>query len=117
MPVGDADCPVRRAMSVLGSKWTLLVVRDLLEGPRRFNELLAGIEGISGKVLADRVRELEAAGVVRRTVHAEMPVRVVYELTPLGAEIAPVVAALGVWGERLVSARAARRRVPAGHVR
>ena len=79
MPAGDADCPVRRAMSVLGSKWALLVVR--------------------------------------RTVHGEMPVRVVYELTPLGREIAPVVEALGIWGERLASARVARRRAHAGHVR
>jgi DNA-binding HxlR family transcriptional regulator len=101
MPAGDADCPVRRAIGVLGGKWALLVVRDLLEGPRRFNELLAGIDGISAKVLADRVRELEAAGVLRRTVHTEMPVRVVYELTPLGTDLAPVVNALAGWGQRL----------------
>jgi DNA-binding HxlR family transcriptional regulator len=108
MPAGDADCPVRRAMGVLGSKWALLIVRDLLEGPRRFNELLAGIEGISAKVLADRVRELEAANVLHRTVHPEMPVRVVYELTPLGQNLGPVVNALGAWGEKLVSARGTR---------
>jgi DNA-binding HxlR family transcriptional regulator len=108
MPAGDTDCPVRRAVGVLGSKWALLIVRDLLEGPRRFNELLAGIEGISAKVLADRVRELEAAGVLRRTVHPEMPVRVVYELTALGQNLGPVVNALGAWGEELVSARTTR---------
>lgn len=92
-------------MGVLGGKWALLIVRDLLEGPRRFNELLAGIDGISGKVLADRVRELEAAGVVRRTVHAEMPVRVVYALTPLGQDLAPVVNTLAAWGGQLASRR------------
>lgn len=106
MPAGNADCPVRRAMGVLGRKWALLIVRDLLEGPRRFNELLAGIDGVSAKVLADRVRELEAAGVIRRTVHAEMPVRVVYQLTPLGENLGPVVNALGVWGKQIALARA-----------
>src|SRR5260221_2993321 len=109
MPIADADCPVRRAVGVLGSKWSLLIVRDLLEGPRRFNELLAGIEGISSKVLADRVRELEAASVLRRTVHADMPVRVVYELTSLGLGVGPVVDALAAWGEELGSARASQR--------
>ena len=104
MPAADADCPVRRAVGVLGSKWALLIVRDLLEGPRRFNALLAGIEGISAKVLADRVRELEAAGVLHRTVHPEMPVRVVYELTPLGEDVGPVVNALAAWGQELASA-------------
>ena len=108
MPAADADCPVRRAVGVLGSKWALLIVRDLLEGPRRFNELLAGIEGISAKVLADRVRELEAAGVLRRTVHPEMPVRVVYELTSLGQDVSPVVDALAAWGEELVSGGVSR---------
>jgi DNA-binding HxlR family transcriptional regulator len=97
---------VRRAVGVLGTKWALLIVRDLLDGPRRFNELVAGIDGISAKVLADRVRELEAAGVLQRTVHTQMPVRVVYELTPLGQEISPVVNALGAWGEELLAARA-----------
>src|SRR4051812_48018083 len=101
MPSPDTDCPVRRAVAVLGSKWALLVVRDLLEGPRRFNELHAGIEGVSAKVLADRLRELEAAGVLRRTVFTGMPVRVVYELTPLGHELKSVVTALGLWGQRL----------------
>lgn len=108
MPAADADCPVRRAVGVLGSKWALLIVRDLLGGPLRFNELLARIDGISAKVLADRVRELEAAGVLRRTVHPEMPVRVVYELTPLGENVAPVVNALADWGGELASAGADR---------
>jgi DNA-binding HxlR family transcriptional regulator len=109
MPAPDADCPVRHAVGVLGSKWALLVVRDLLQGPRRFNELLAGIDGISAKVLADRVRELEAAGVLRRTVFTEMPVRVVYELTPLGHELDPVVTALGSWGQQLLATEYAGR--------
>src|SRR3954449_6609962 len=103
MPATDGDCPVRGAVRVLGSKWALLIVRDLLDGPRRFNELLAGIEGISAKVLADRVRELEAAGVLHRTVHPEMPVRVVYELTDLGQNLDAVVDALAAWGQELAS--------------
>jgi DNA-binding HxlR family transcriptional regulator len=109
MPVADVDCPVRRAVGVLGSKWALLVVRDLLDGPRRFSELQSSIEGISAKVLADRVRELEAAGVLRRTVIADMPVRVEYELTDLGHELEPVVAALGAWGRQLAASGAGAR--------
>jgi DNA-binding HxlR family transcriptional regulator len=105
MPAADGDCPVRRSVGVLGSKWALLIVRELLASERRFNQLLAGIEGISAKVLADRVRELEAAGVLRRTVHQEMPVRVVYELTPLGQALRPVVDSLAMWGEQLAAGR------------
>lgn len=76
--------------------------------PRR--SLKRAVDGVSGKVLADRVRELEAAGVLRRTVHAEMPVRVVYELTPLGYDLRPVVAALADWGDQLAEPRSGRRR-------
>jgi len=86
---------------VLGGKWTLLVVRDLLVETRRFGELLITLGGVSPKVLTDRLRALEADGILTRTVYPEMPLRVEYALTDLGRELRPVIDALAAWGERL----------------
>ena len=82
----DGTCPVTRAVSVLDGKWTMLVVRDLLTGSKRFGELRASLTGISPKTLTDRLRELEAAGVVSRTMYAEIPPRVEYRLTDTGPQ-------------------------------
>lgn len=97
----DPDCPVRRSMDVLGSKWTLLIVRDLLVGPRRFGELLVTLGDISPKVLTERLRSLEAEGILTRTVYPVVPLRVDYALTDRGRELQPVIDALAVWGARL----------------
>ncbi len=97
----DDDCPVRRSMAVLGGKWTLLVVRDLLVEPRRFGELLITIGGVSPKVLTERLKSLEAEGILTRTLYPEVPLRVEYALTDLGRELRPVIDALAVWGARL----------------
>lgn len=97
----DVDCPVRRSMDVLGGKWTLLVVRDLLVEPRRFGELLITLGGVSPKVLTDRLKSLEADGILTRTVYPEVPLRVEYALTDLGRELRPVIDALAAWGARL----------------
>lgn len=97
----DPDCPVRRSMDVLGGKWTLLVVRDLLAEPRRFGELLVTLGGVSPKVLTERLRSLEEEGILTRTVYPEVPLRVEYALTERGRELRPVIDALAAWGERL----------------
>lgn len=110
--VCDADCPVRASLAVLGTKWALLIVRDLLGGPRRFGELLVSVSGISAKVLTDRLRELEACGVVRREVRSGGPVRVVYSLTEQGRDLRQVIDALGAWGAGLPGRTLSR--VPAG---
>lgn len=100
-PCADETCSVARAVAVLDGRWTMLVLRDLLEGTRRFSELRTSLAGISPKTLTDRLRALEAAGMVEREYHAEIPPRVEYRLTPQGEAVRPVVDALAAWGRGL----------------
>jgi DNA-binding HxlR family transcriptional regulator len=88
-------CGVTRALELVGERWSLLIVRDLLVGPRRYGELAAGLPRIPSNILATRLKELQAAGVLRRVPHLRV---LVYELTPFGRELEPVVLALGAWG-------------------
>jgi DNA-binding HxlR family transcriptional regulator len=104
----DEQCPVARAVRALDGKWTMLIVRDLLGGMRRFSQLRASLAGISPKTLTDRLRELEDQGLVTRTVYAEVPPRVEYALTDLGRRLRPVVDALGDWGATLPTVGAGR---------
>jgi DNA-binding HxlR family transcriptional regulator len=97
-PCDDGSCPVSRAVEVLDGRWTILVVRDLLGGTRRFGELRESLAGISPKTLTDRLRSLEARGLVVRTMYPEIPPRVEYSLTPAGRSLEPVLAALADWG-------------------
>ena len=92
-------CPVARSLEVIGEKWSLLIVRDLLAGPRRFTDLLRGLGAITPKWLTQRLRELEGAGILER-VQEEGRREVWYQLLPKGRELAPVVGALNVWGMR-----------------
>jgi DNA-binding HxlR family transcriptional regulator len=100
MPSYGQFCPVAKAMEVLDERWTLLVVRELLLGSTRFNELRRGVPKMSPALLSKRLRALERAGVVRR---AEEGGRTSYALTPSGLELKPVVDALGSWGARWIS--------------
>lgn len=88
---------ITRAMELVGERWALLIVRDLLVGPRRYGELAAGLHRIPSNILAARLKELQAAGVIRRAPRSRV---IVYELTPYGRELEPVVLALGAWGFR-----------------
>ena len=97
----DADCPVRKAMDILDSKWTLLIVRDLLQGRKRFGELRSTIGEISPKILTQRLRLLEREKIIEKTVYAEVPPHVEYELTARGQELKTVVDALARWGSAL----------------
>ncbi len=97
----DGSCPVARAVRALDGKWTLLIVRDLLTGTKRFGELRASLEGISPKTLTDRLRALEEAGLLQRTMYAEIPPRVEYRLTDEGYAAEPIIRALGEWGATL----------------
>jgi len=92
---------IARAVEVVGERWALLIVRDLLVGPRRYGELAAGLPRIPSNVLAARLKELQAAGVLRRAPRSRV---VVYELTPYGRELEPVVLALGAWGFKVLDA-------------
>ena len=96
----EETCPVALAVAILDGKWTLLVIRDLLRGTRRFSELRASLDGISPKTLTDRLRALEQHGLVERVMHAEIPPRVEYSLTERGRGLQPVLDALAVWGSR-----------------
>jgi len=99
---GD-PCGIARALDLVGERWALLVVRELLLGPKRFTDLRAGLPGASQNVLAERLRELEGGGVVRRR-RLPTPARIwVYELTDWGLELEPVILALGRWGSRAAS--------------
>jgi DNA-binding HxlR family transcriptional regulator len=88
-------CGVTRALELIGERWALLIVRDLLVGPRRYGELAAGLPRIPSNILAARLKELQAAGIIRRAPRSRI---IVYELTPYGRELEPVVLALGAWG-------------------
>jgi len=91
-------CGIARALDLVGERWALLVVRELLLGPKRFTDLRAGLPHVGPDVLAQRLRELEAAGIVRRATLPPPAASKVYELTDRGAELEPVVLALGRWG-------------------
>ena len=92
-------CPVATTVQLIGSKWKLLILRNLLASPWRFNELKKNLEGISQKVLTDSLRSLEEDGIVTRTVYPEVPPRVEYTLTELGRSLKPILDAMQSWGE------------------
>ena len=96
----DQYCAAARALDVVGERWTLLVVRELLLGPRRYTDLLAGLPGIGTGLLAARLKELERHGLVRRRKLFPPASSVVYELTPAGRGLEPVVGGLARWGTR-----------------
>ena len=92
------DCPVATTVSLIGNKWKLLILRNLLQRPWRFNELLKSLDGISQKVLTASLRSMEADGIIIRTVFAEVPPRVEYALSELGESMRPVLKAMEDWG-------------------
>lgn len=96
----DPRCTIERTLDVIGGKWATLILRELLGGTKRFGEMRARLTGVSPKTLTDRLRELEAHGVVARTVYAEVPPRVEYTLTEKGRALRPILEAMGAWGER-----------------
>ena len=92
-------CPVETTLTLISNKWKVLILRDLLTGTKRFNELKRSIGTVSQKVLTAQLREMEASGLVDRTVYAEVPPRVEYSLTPLGLSLKPILDAMWNWGE------------------
>lgn len=93
-------CPVALTVQLIGSKWKLLILRNLLKRPWRFNELQRDLEGVSQKVLTDSLRSMESDGLVIRTEFHEVPPWVEYSLSPLGESLRPVLESMQVWGER-----------------
>lgn len=92
------ECPVATTVQLIGNKWKLLILRNLLVRPWRFNEMLKSIPGISQKVLTDNLRSLEKDGVITRTVYPEVPPRVEYALSELGETMRPIISAMESWG-------------------
>lgn len=92
------ECPVATTVSLIGSKWKLLIVRNLLERPWRFNELKKDLAGISQKVLTDSLRSMEEDGLITRTVYPVVPPRVEYALSELGESLKPILDSMVAWG-------------------
>ncbi|MCR5603818.1 MAG: helix-turn-helix transcriptional regulator [Lachnospiraceae bacterium] len=92
------DCPVATTVNLIGSKWKLLIMRNLLVRPWRFNELQKSLDGISQKVLTDSLRSMEADGIITRTVYPEVPPRVEYALSELGESMRPIIKSMEAWG-------------------
>ncbi len=93
-------CPkYESAAELLGKKWTGLIIRVLLGGPKRFKDIKEQIPDMSDKMLTDRMKELEALGILTRTVYPEMPVRIEYELTEKGRQLEEVIVSIQTWGE------------------
>ena len=92
------ECDVATTVQIIGNKWKLLIMRNLLSRPWRFNELRKSLDVVSQKVLTDSLRQLESDGIILRTVYPEVPPRVEYSLTELGESMRPILSAMETWG-------------------
>ena len=93
------SCPVELALQLVSNRWKVLIIRDLLDGTKRFSELKRSVGNITQKVLTANLRDMEQSGLLTRRAYAEVPPRVEYTLTELGQSLRPVVHALSEWGE------------------
>jgi DNA-binding HxlR family transcriptional regulator len=109
-PFGRSMCAIANSLDILGDKWSLLVVRDLLHGKRTYGELADSPEGIPTNILADRLRRLESAGIVASTPYQERPVRYAYTLTPKGSALGEVLLAFVRWGKQHIPGTVALNR-------
>lgn len=100
----ESVCPVLATARIISGKWTLLMLRDLADGPRRFSELERSLAGISPRTLSLRLRSLEEEGIIQRREFAEMPPRVVYRLTAKGSHLVPIVEAMRHYGSEFLGA-------------
>jgi DNA-binding HxlR family transcriptional regulator len=93
-------CPVEATLNVIGDKWKILILRDLIDGTKRFGELKKSIGSISQKVLTQQLRDMEEDGVVNRKAYAEIPPRVEYSLTEIGNSLKPILDSMFLWGQQ-----------------
>jgi DNA-binding HxlR family transcriptional regulator len=112
-PFTRSQCAVANSLDIVGDKWSLLVVRDLLHGKRTYSELVDTPERIPTNILADRLKRLEGAGIVNSTPYQQHPVRYAYTLTPKGKELGDVLLALVRWGKRHIPGTVAIHQGPA----
>lgn len=94
------SCPVHKTMLIIGKRWTALIIRDLVKGKKRFSELEHSLDGISPRILSQRLHELEQCGIVKREIYPEVPARVEYSLTPKGYDLKKVIDSMSAWGEK-----------------
>ena len=95
------DCPVARTLDLIGERWTILLLRDLLlEGPRKFQDFQASLPGVAPNILSARLKAMEEGGLIRRQLYSERPPRVEYVLTDKGKSLGPVVRAMREWGSK-----------------
>jgi DNA-binding HxlR family transcriptional regulator len=111
----DQACPVAKTLEVVGDRWTLLIVRDLLRGARRFQDFQKSLPGIAPTILSDRLKLMEEHGLVTRHFYSDHPPRAEYTLTDKGKELGVVVGALASWGSRHVHRQTALVHTDCGH--
>lgn len=105
-------CPIEQTLGVIGGVWKVIIVRELLDGTRRYGQLHRALDGVTHKMLTQQLRELEGDGVIHREVYPQVPPKVEYSLTDRGRELAPVLEAMRVWGEPVHQRRLAESREP-----
>ena len=98
-------CPVETTLTLIGDKWKVLILRDLLPGTKRFGELKKSIGSVSQKVLTAQLRDMEESGLINRKVYAEVPPRVEYSITPKGRSLEPILELMCEWGEKNMDER------------
>ena len=92
------DCPVEMTLQLIGDKWKVLIIRDLLTGTKRFNELMRSVNGITQKVLTSHLRAMEQAGLITRKIYPQVPPKVEYTLTETGYSLKPILDSMVAWG-------------------
>jgi DNA-binding HxlR family transcriptional regulator len=102
-PKKMVSCEVETTLQIIGGRWKVLIIRELLLGIRRFGELQRALPGITQKMLTQQLREMEQDGIVHRKVYAEVPPKVEYSLTPLGESLQPILKAMHEWGAKRLS--------------
>ena len=113
-PFARSACAIANSLDILGDKWSLLVVRDLLHGKRTYGELAHSPEGIPTNILADRLKRLERTGIIISTPYQERPVRYAYTLTPKGSALGEVLLAFVRWGKQHIPGTVTLKQAPAG---
>ncbi|MBI5418059.1 helix-turn-helix transcriptional regulator [Candidatus Poribacteria bacterium] len=99
MPEKISNCPVERTLFLISNKWKVLILRDLIDGTKRFGELSRSVTGVSQKMLTQQLRQMEKDGIVKRKVYPEVPPRVEYSLTKIGKSLEPILNSMKKWGK------------------
>jgi DNA-binding HxlR family transcriptional regulator len=116
-PHSRSVCPIANALDIFGDRWSLLVIRDLLHGKSTYSELADSPEGIPSNILAERLKRLEAHGIVEASAYQERPVRYAYTLTPKGQALSEVLVAMVAWGKRHIPGTRTLKEVKASRPR